>query len=54
VDLAHREPPALQPAPVVLTELRVEVAARMLLEIFEMQELYPFDEPRRDVARAPE
>src|SRR5712691_755191 len=39
MDLAHREPPALEPAAVDLAELGVAVAVRMLLEIFEMEQL---------------
>src|SRR5205809_4121668 len=39
MDLAHREPPALEPAAVDLTELGVAVPVRMLLEIFEMEQL---------------
>jgi hypothetical protein len=47
MDLAHRHPPALEPAPVNLAELGVAVAVRMLLEIFEMEQL------ERDARLAP-
>ena len=39
VDLAHREPPAVEPAAVDLAELGVAVPVRMLLEIFQMEQL---------------
>ncbi len=39
MDLAHREPPAVEPAPVDLAELGVAVPVRMLLEIFQMEQL---------------
>jgi hypothetical protein len=39
VDLAHREPTAGEPAAVDLAELGVAVAVRMLLEIFQMEQL---------------
>ncbi len=47
MDLAHRQPPALSPAAVELAELGVAVAVRMLLEIFEMEQL------ERDTGLAP-
>jgi len=39
MDLAHRQPPVLDPAAVDLAELGVAVAVRVLLEIFEMEQL---------------
>jgi len=39
MDLAHRQAAALEPAPVDFAELGVAVAVRMLLEIFEMEQL---------------
>jgi hypothetical protein len=39
MDLAHGEPAALEPAAIELAELRVAVPIRMLLEIFEMEQL---------------
>ena len=47
MDLAHRQAPALEPAPVELAELGVAVAVRMLLEIFQMEQL------ERDAGLAP-
>ena len=39
MDLAHRQAPALEPPAVDLAELGVAVAIRVLLEIFEMEQL---------------
>jgi hypothetical protein len=39
MDLAHREPPALEPPAVDLAELGVAVPVGMLLEIFQMEQL---------------
>jgi hypothetical protein len=39
MDLAHRQAPAVEPATVDLAELGVAVAVRMLLSIFEMEQL---------------
>jgi hypothetical protein len=39
MDLAHREAPALEPPTVDVAELGVPVAVRMLLEIFQMEQL---------------
>ena len=39
MDLAHRQAAVLEPAPVDFAELGVPVAVRMLLEIFEMEQL---------------
>src|SRR5437016_13202950 len=47
MDLAHRQAAALEPAPVDFAELGVPVAVRMLLEIFEMEQL------ERDAGLAP-
>src|SRR6266576_2667627 len=47
MDLAHRQAAALEPAPVDFAELGVAVAVRMLLEIFEMEQL------ERDAGLAP-
>src|SRR3989449_8924749 len=47
MDLAHRQAAALEPAPVDFAELGVAVPVRMLLEIFEMEQL------ERDAGLAP-
>jgi hypothetical protein len=47
MDLAHRQPPPLEPAPIEFAELGVAVPVRMLLEIFQMEQL------ERDAGFAP-
>ena len=59
VDLAHRQAPPLEPAPVDLAELGVAVAVRMLLEILQVQQLegdaglVPFGVQDRAVGHGP-
>jgi hypothetical protein len=52
MDLAHREAPALEPPTVDVAELGVPVAVRMLLEVFQMEQLEVTPGLRRSACRA--